>query len=135
MKALSKKIVFILLLTFVFIFDDVLVYFLFKNIYNWKINPLLFGIGVTIVTGLNVSLAVLVFRIMRKKPTTGQQGMIGKVGVVLKMVKGEGQVQVSGEIWNAESAEQIKVGEKVVVEKVEGLKLFVKKTDYPKRVS
>lgn len=127
MIILSKKLIIIILLTAFFIFDDVLIYLLLKNVLDWKVKPLLFGLGATLVIGLNISLAVLVFNIMRKKPTTGQQGMIGKMGVVLKKINGEGQVQIHGEIWKAESDESIKVGDKVVVEKVEGLSLYVKK--------
>ncbi len=127
MNKLSKKAGLIIILTIVFIFDDVLIYFLLENVYDWTVNPLYFGLGATIVLGLNLSLALLVFKIMRKKPTTGQKGMIGKTGVVLQKISREGKVRIQGEIWNAESQEQIRAGEKVIVEKVEGLTLHVKR--------
>ena len=39
----------------------------------------------------------------------------------------EGTIFIHGEIWNAYAEEPVKKGEKVVVIKNEGLKLFVKK--------
>ncbi len=107
--------------------DDILIYLLFKNIYDWKVNLIYFGLGATIVLALNLGLAFAVFKIMRKRPTTGQQGMFGKKGVVLKTKKGEYRVCVQGEIWKSESPDKLKVGDKVVVDSVDGLSLIVKK--------
>ncbi|MFQ5825063.1 MAG: NfeD family protein [bacterium] len=126
---MTKKLLLIFILTGVFLLDDVLIYLLLKNIYNWKVNPLIFGFGATIVIGLNLSLALLVFKIMRKKPTTGQRGMIGKVGVVIRRINREAQVEIHGEIWKAECDTPIQVGDKVLVEKVEGLTLIVKRVE------
>ncbi|MFQ6113641.1 MAG: NfeD family protein [bacterium] len=127
MSVNAIKVALIVLLTGVFLLDDVLIYLLLKNLFDLKIKPLPFGIGATIVLGLNFFLALVVFNIMQKKPTTGQQGMIGKTGFVIKRINGEGKVEIYGEIWKAECEEPLKVGEKIIVEKVEGLKLIVKK--------
>ncbi|MFQ5602396.1 MAG: NfeD family protein [bacterium] len=129
----SKRIAILTLLTLIFIFDDVLLYLLLKNIFEWQIDFYLLSLATAVVLALNLSLAWLVYKIMRKQPRTGQQGMIGKIGVVREKIKGVGKIRVQGEIWQAESAEVIKAGEKVVVEKVEGLTLFVNKIDYPKQ--
>lgn len=62
------------------------------------------------------------------KPVTGQEGLIGEMGVVYsRLDKKEGKVFVHGEYWNAESDEVLEVGEKVEVLQVKGLKLKVKK--------
>lgn len=127
MVSTAKTIVLIMVLTGLFMLDDVLIYFLLKNIYDLQVNLLLFGFAATLVIGLNLALALVVLKVMRQRPTTGQQGMTGKIGVVLKKIDGEGRVEVQGEIWRAESGERIGVGEKVVVEKMEGLLLRVKK--------
>ena len=76
---------------------------------------------------LNILLALIVFQSMKKKPTTGKEGMIGEQGVVISTIKHEGKVSVHGEIWQAESHEILHKGEKVVIQKVEGLKLLVKR--------
>ena len=63
----------------------------------------------------------------RRKTTTGEAGMVGKVGVARSALKPEGYVFVHGEIWKAEADEPIEQGEKVVVREVEHLTLKVTK--------
>lgn len=59
--------------------------------------------------------------------------IIGKKGTVLKPIDQDnpiGQVKVNGELWSAIKAdkdEPIKVGESVIVEKIDGVKLLVRK--------
>ena len=64
-----------------------------------------------------------------KKPTL-EERLIGKVGIAKTPISPTkpGVVYVEGETWTAYSSEEIKEGEKVVVEKVSGLTLYVKKT-------
>ncbi|MCH6560115.1 NfeD family protein [candidate division KSB1 bacterium] len=126
-SGLIKNAGLILLLVSLFILDDILIYLLFKNIYDWEVDLIYFGFGATIVLILNLGLAFAVFKIMRKRPTTGQQGMIGKKGVVLKAKNGEYQVRVQGEIWKSESREKLKVGDKVEIDSMDGLRLLVRK--------
>ncbi len=126
-SGLIKNAGLILLVVSLFILDDILIYLLFKNIYDWKIDLIYFGFGATIVLTLNLGLAFVVLKIMRKRPTTGQQGMSGKKGVVLKTKNGEYQVRVQGEIWKSESKEKLKVGDKVEIDSMDGLRLLVRK--------
>jgi membrane-bound serine protease (ClpP class) len=44
---------------------------------------------------------------MRRKPTTGVDGMIGEYGRVIEAIDPDGRVAVHGEIWNARSADGI----------------------------
>ncbi len=85
---------------------------------------------------LIVALTVLFFtfaitfgiKAQRKKPTTGIEGLINEIGLAITDLNPSGQVRVHGEIWNAESAEEaISSGEKVIIEKINSLKLIVKK--------
>ncbi len=122
-----KSTGYLLLFLFLFILDDILIYLFFKNIYDWKVDWLYFGIGATLVLAFNLGLTLAVLKIMRKRPTTGQQGMVGKKGVVLKTQNAECQVRVQGEIWKSESKEKVKAGDRVVVDSMEGLRLFVRK--------
>jgi membrane-bound serine protease (ClpP class) len=66
-------------------------------------------------------------RAQMKKATTGEKGIIGERGEVIKSLSPEGQVSVHGEIWKAVSSEKIRKGEKVEVVGVEGLVLRVRK--------
>ena len=59
--------------------------------------------------------------------TTGIEGLIGETGVVKVKLDPQGLVLIHGETWNAESDSTISDGDKVVVEKVEGLKIKVRK--------
>jgi membrane-bound serine protease (ClpP class) len=85
---------------------------------------------------LIVALTVLFFsfaitfgiKAQRKKPTTGIEGLINEIGQAITDLNPAGQVRVHGEIWNAESIEGlINTGEKVMVTKINSLKLLVKK--------
>jgi len=68
-------------------------------------------------------------RAQRKKPTTGQEGIVGESGSAATTLNPHGKVKVHGEIWTAESEEgSIKKGETVFVTSITGLKLKVKKT-------
>jgi membrane-bound serine protease (ClpP class) len=69
----------------------------------------------------------LALKAQRRKPVTGAEGLIGLEGKAKTDINNEGLVFVHGEIWKAWSDEPIKAGEKVIVEKVENLKLKVKR--------
>lgn len=69
----------------------------------------------------------LAIRTRLTKPTTGKQGLIGEKGVALDSISPNGQVSVHGEVWQAESDEKIRKGDKVEVVAVDGLKVRVKK--------
>ena len=125
-SGLIKNAGLILLLVSLFILDDILIYLLFKNIYDWGVDLIYFGFGATIVLTLNLGLAFAVFKIMRKRPTTGRQGMFGKTGVVLKIKNSEYWVRVHGEIWKSQSPDKLEIGDKVVIDSVDGLSLIVK---------
>ncbi len=62
---------------------------------------------------------------------TGGEAMVGERGYARTLLSPRGQVQVRGEIWNAETeaGETIADGEEVEVTAVAGLTLRVKKTD------
>jgi len=63
----------------------------------------------------------------RQKPITGQEGMLGELGVAQTDLRPEGKVFVRGEYWNATGSEPIKKGEKVEVTAVVGLRVKVKR--------
>jgi len=131
MKPLSKKIALVTLLTLFFLIDDLLYYLLFVNFYRRQIDPALLALASLVVFALNFALAVAVVRVLRKRPTTGMAGMVGKVGVVIKENPDEVWVKVQGEIWRASSKDRLRRGEEVVVEDLHGLVLFVKKRTRP----
>ena len=64
---------------------------------------------------------------LRRRAVTGAPGLLGEKGTALTALEPAGQVFVHGEYWNAEAEEPIAKGASVVVDKVEGLVLRVKK--------
>ncbi len=81
-----------------------------------------------IITALFFSLTIfLVIKAYRRKPVTGAEGLTGLVGEARTDIYRDGQIFVHGEIWKAWSDEPVKAGEKVIVEKIDNLKLKVRK--------
>jgi membrane-bound serine protease (ClpP class) len=67
-------------------------------------------------------------RIQWKKPVTGREGLIKKVGVAKTDLNPEGIIFIHGERWQASTkGKSIKAGEEVEVIEVKGLNLIVKK--------
>ena len=123
-----KTILIILGLTIFLLSDELLFFLLGKELEIFSMRFLVLVAVAIIVVVLNIFLALIVFRAMKKKPTTGKEGMIGKQGVVISTINHEGKVFVHGEIWQAESDEILHKGEKVIVQNVEGLKLRVRRS-------
>jgi membrane-bound serine protease (ClpP class) len=87
---------------------------------------LLAGTGIGIV-GLSVSKGAAV------RKHRHRSGLIGRLGVVRKWNEPEGTVLVDGGLWHAypslPDGDEIQPGDKVVVERVSGLKLAVRKAE------
>jgi len=73
----------------------------------------------------------------RRKPVTGEEDLVGQVGVVRKPLDPSGLVFVHGELWQAQSdGGSIGVGANVLVESVgEGLVLHVRPAEAPVAVT
>jgi membrane-bound serine protease (ClpP class) len=92
------------------------------------------GAQIRFGTALSVTLPVAVISVIlvrfaveahRRKAITGQEGLMGELGVARTDLAPEGKVLVHGEIWDARSALPIPSGGRVRVRAVEGLKLVV----------
>lgn len=69
-----------------------------------------------------------VVRAHRRQPTTGIEGLTGKVAVAQTALNPTGTVLIEGERWTATLDHgRVKPGEEVIVTRVEGLKLWVTK--------
>ena len=67
-------------------------------------------------------------RAQKRKAVTGAESFIGETGEVLEMLAPTGLVKVQGEIWSAVSTTgNIEKGEKVRINKMENLKLYVER--------
>lgn len=92
---------------------------------SWKvIIPSVLATAAFFVAALTLAL-----RAQLRKPTTGQEGMIGMEGKASSRLDPKGKVFVNGELWDAESSEPIEEGQPVKVEEVKGMLLRVSKVN------
>ncbi len=70
-------------------------------------------------------LLVALFRSLRQQVATGDQGMIGLIGIADCDINRNGRVKIRGEYWNAHSASPISSGKAVKVLEIENLTLKV----------
>lgn len=78
-----------------------------------------------LVSSFFVVVAGLVFRSQRRRPMTGDSGLIGKTGVVKTALDPIGRIQVHGELWSARSRTPVAIGQTVRVTALDGLTLEV----------
>jgi membrane-bound serine protease (ClpP class) len=85
--------------------------------------------AVAVVSGFFLAVGSLAVRAYRRKPQTGDKGILGEIGRVQQTIgpKTPGKVFVHGEIWNARSDEALEAGEIVEVIAIDHLLLQVKK--------
>src|SRR5262249_48958156 len=74
---------------------------------------------------ITVFLMSIALRARKNKITTGVEGMIGEIGVAQIPRAPAGKVFIHGEIWDAVASSEVPAGERVVVQKVDGLQLKV----------
>jgi membrane-bound ClpP family serine protease len=92
-------------------------------------------LGTIAVTGLWVALAARkALEARRLRSSSGREALAGRCGVVRRWQNGNGQVFVDGALWRArpslpDSDEQLTPGDAVVVERVTGLTLAVRKAE------
>ena len=72
-----------------------------------------------------------VLRARLRRPATGRESLVGRVGVVRRPLKPEGMVFLAGELWEASApaatdGAEVPVGASVVVTAVDGLRLAVR---------
>lgn len=91
--------------------------------------------GVIITTLFFFLTIKLALKAYHQKPVTGSEGLVGSEGKAKTDIYNEGMVFVHGEIWKAWSDEPIKAGAKVVVEKVDHLRVKVRTTDETRKQS
>jgi len=108
--------------------------FLIKPFSYLKIASRASSLSVAFVFAALVFLiASFAYRAMRRKVTTGKEGLIGEIGEARTDLAPEGTIYVHGEYWTARASDgsTIKKGEKVRVEKVSGHILLVTKVESP----
>ena len=97
-----------------------------------------FGIKLefAIIVGLLVTIALLKLLrdyVNKKTPDIGKKkytfNLNGKKGKVVKVKEDHYLVELEGDTWIAYSDEELKVGDAIIVDYADGLKLYVRKLD------
>jgi membrane-bound serine protease (ClpP class) len=98
-----------------------------KNPPSLKVyQPFLYTVILTISLALG-GITYLAIKTIRKKPVSGKEALIDKIGKVIEDIGPEGgKIFIEGEIWKAISDEYIPKGKKVKVTEKQGLTLKVK---------
>jgi membrane-bound serine protease (ClpP class) len=89
------------------------------------VTALAVSIPLGIITAFLMSIAV---RARRNKIVTGEQGLIGEIGIAQTTLAPAGKVFVHGELWDAVSSITVPAGEQIIVRQVDGLTLQVDPT-------
>jgi membrane-bound serine protease (ClpP class) len=100
------------------------------------------GLALVLVVGLVLALTAGVALlaavrgaagIARRRVSTGVESLVGQVGVVRSALEPAGQVFVDGALWRArpcwDEADHLREGDPVVVERVQGLTLSVRRAE------
>lgn len=92
------------------------------------------ALAVSIPLGLiTVFLMNIALKARANKVVTGEQGLIGEVGVAHTPLSPNGKVFVHGELWDAVATEEIAPGQTVIVCSMDGFQLQVEPTTVPQR--
>ncbi len=94
------------------------------------------ALAVSIPLGvITVFLMTIALRARANKVVTGAEGLIGEIAVAQTALTPAGKVFVHGEIWDAVASTDVSAGEKVVVQKVDGLELKVDPTHDAEKIT
>lgn len=106
-------------------------------LFNSPGTPQFQRVSVPLVIVVSISTAAIFFAILlfavraQKAPIrTGQESLVGKTGLARSDIAPRGSVQLAGEQWSAEldeGEEPVRKGERVVVVRAEGIRLYVRK--------
>ena len=69
-------------------------------------------------------------RALLRKPVFDMKCIVGQKGVAVEELHPKGLVKINGELWGAESAETIAIGEEVIVTGYKGIKLSVERCQF-----
>ena len=103
---------------------------LFQIDSSWfQVDPLRLIILIVIAIAAFLALAIIWgTRAPRREILAGKEDLIGKIAEVKTVLKPKGTVLIQGELWTAISEEgQAKLGDEVVITKVDHLEVWVTK--------
>ncbi|MBI2862708.1 MAG: nodulation protein NfeD [Chloroflexi bacterium] len=100
-----------------------------------RIAPAAVGGVVLFAFAFFVFVVGAVVRSRRWQTKTGQEGLVGAIGITRTDLSPHGAVFVQGELWDAIAEQPIPAGESIVVTAVQGLHLSVRRSDVSGKLS
>lgn len=96
-----------------------------------EISNSLIATGTIVTAVFFIWIVTMGIKAQFRKDESGDSGFVGEKGVCTNEIVHDlsGLVKIHGEIWKARSNQKISVNEDVIVEKVDGMVLWVKKID------
>jgi membrane-bound ClpP family serine protease len=96
----------------------------------FQVSPWLIAAVTIFITGLLAFVIHRVIWVYRRQASTGREELIGKTAVVKVALEPEGTVLFKGERWSAVSkTDRVEVGDTVIINKIDSLKLYVTKKE------
>lgn len=96
-------------------------------------RPLIWGVAI-LLAAMFAAIGGFALAVLRRKPTTGREGMLGMVGTVRKTLDPDGMIYIDGALWQATAAPDdpeaippIRERVPVTVTGMDGLRLFVRR--------
>ncbi|MCJ7426729.1 MAG: nodulation protein NfeD [Dehalococcoidales bacterium] len=94
----------------------------------FQVSPWLIAVVAILVAAVFAFVITRIVRAHRRQAYTGWEELVGKTALVKAALEPEGMVLIKGERWTAISEKgKMKVGEEVIITRVDGLKLYVTK--------
>ena len=94
----------------------------------FKVSPWLIAVVAILIAAVFTFVITRIVRAHRRQAYTGWEELVGKTALVKAALEPEGMVLIKGERWTAISEKgKVKVGEEVIITRVDGLKLYVTK--------
>ena len=94
----------------------------------FQVDPWLIAVVAILIAAFFAFVIQRVIRVYRRQAFTGREELVGKTAVVKAALEPEGMVLIKGERWTAISEKgKVKLGEEVIITRVDGLKLYVTK--------
>jgi len=86
------------------------------------VTALAISVPLGVITAFLMTIAL---QARRNKIVTGEQGLVGETGVAQTNLSPQGKVFVHGELWDAVSSANVAAGARVLVKRVDGLRVEV----------
>jgi len=92
----------------------------------FSVDPWLIAVVVILIAGFFAFVIQKVVKTYRRQAATGREELLGKTAVVKAALEPEGEVMFKGELWTAVAEKgRVKAGEEVIINRVDGLTLYV----------